>query len=233
MWAQLSFRGEELGRHESRSMTCKEAEELLPEWALGELSVSRRAQLDDHLLTCVSCAECGAELKQSVAALDSWTETEPSPQLLARTLVAVEKEQAKPRGLADRYNEFVHWLVNTKVGPLGGSLVAVAGALVFLVLLSSRTSQIASSVPTCQENVRDLGKALMQYRQAHNGQAAEHLTELIPDAFLVLPICPQAEAETYSQGYEVDAKSQEFVLRCYGEHHGAKEIPSFSSLKKN
>ena len=82
-------------------MKCTEVCELLPDLAAGmEINA---AEADDHLKDCAACAQKLAEIRQTMALMDSWQVPEPSAYFDTRLMARVREEKARPAGLW-------HWL---------------------------------------------------------------------------------------------------------------------------
>ena len=77
-------------------MKCNEIRELLPDLAAGFTAAS--AEVNDHLRSCVACADTLTEFRTTMALLDEWQAPEPSPYFDTRL-------QARLREEADHHEE--------------------------------------------------------------------------------------------------------------------------------
>ena len=76
-------------------MKCNEIRELLPDLAAGFTAAS--AEVNDHLRSCVACADTLAEFRTTMALLDEWQAPEPSPYFDTRLQARLREEAAKQR----------------------------------------------------------------------------------------------------------------------------------------
>ncbi|MGH9804974.1 MAG: HEAT repeat domain-containing protein [Candidatus Acidiferrales bacterium] len=72
-------------------MDCRSVEERLPLYLCDELAEAERAELDAHLAGCAACAGSLAEMRRLHGALESRPKLEPSPDLLARCRLDLDK----------------------------------------------------------------------------------------------------------------------------------------------
>jgi predicted anti-sigma-YlaC factor YlaD len=77
------------------NMKCNEIRELLPDLAAGFTAAS--AEVNDHLRSCVACADTLAEFRTTMALLDEWQAPEPSPYFDTRLQARLREEAAKQR----------------------------------------------------------------------------------------------------------------------------------------
>jgi anti-sigma factor RsiW len=71
---------------------CEEFRELLVAEAAGELSLEDRAQVREHLATCLGCAEMAEGQRMLWKAMDAWEAPPISPNFNARLMSRVESE---------------------------------------------------------------------------------------------------------------------------------------------
>jgi predicted anti-sigma-YlaC factor YlaD len=77
------------------NMKCNEIRELLPDLAAGFTAAS--AEVNDHLRSCVACADTLTEFRTTMALLDEWQAPEPSPYFDTRLQARLREEAAKQR----------------------------------------------------------------------------------------------------------------------------------------
>lgn len=86
----------------------------------------------------------------------------------------------------------------------------------------------------CCANLKNIGTALELYAVDHGGQYPTRLSELCPQYLTVLPTCPSAAMDSYSQGYVHNIHRKSYELCCTGLHHpgiaGLNE-PVYTSLQ--
>lgn len=89
----------------------------------------------------------------------------------------------------------------------------------------------------CQSNCVKINTALEEYADQHGGRFPESLEELVPEYLEVIPTCPAAGRDTYSESYMVryDKGADEwyYTFCCKGRHHfrhiKSADCPYFSS----
>ena len=202
-------------------MDCKEIEDRLSGFALGELSFSEQGEVEAHLEECASCSQELSGIETALNLMGEWKPEEAPPQLLERTRMALERERSGPKSLEERYHNFVHWLVNLEVTPWRGMIATALGVCFFILLHNIGDHQIvsASQVEGCQRNLETLKRATERFIQDHDGQPPQAMERLYPDYMTAYPICPAAGFDTYSEGFGKESSAGEFVLYCSGHHH--------------
>ncbi|HEY1331459.1 MAG TPA: zf-HC2 domain-containing protein [Actinomycetota bacterium] len=116
-------------------MTCEQALEALPDFALGTLSETETAALRRHLRGCAACRADAETLDQGLVMFASVAhEVEPPPELKERVMAVLEEEWAeRPERPARKPMRAVPWL----------AVAAVAAALVGAVAWGANQSSSA------------------------------------------------------------------------------------------
>ena len=78
-------------------MDCEEAKRFLDAYLDGGLDVRRHLELEQHLSFCQSCQSLAQELEEFRSLFAALASYQAPPQLRAKVLAAVRREQAKPR----------------------------------------------------------------------------------------------------------------------------------------
>ena len=78
-------------------MDCEEAKRFLDAYLEGGLGVRRHLELEQHLSFCQSCQSLAQELEEFRSRFAALASYQAPPQLRAKVLAAVRREQAKPR----------------------------------------------------------------------------------------------------------------------------------------
>jgi hypothetical protein len=85
----------------------------------------------------------------------------------------------------------------------------------------------------CKSNLKNLAIALELYASDHGGRYCQDSRQLANGVYLkVLPTCPAAQKDTYSETLSVSADPDQFTLFCKGEHH-ARAFRSYPGKKEN
>lgn len=104
-------------------MKCNEIRELLPDLAAGVTAA--RAEVNDHLRACASCAGTLDEFRKTMALLDEWQAPEPSPYFDVRLKAQLREEAAKqPAG-------WLAWLRRPVIA-VSMAVLLVAGSTVYM-----------------------------------------------------------------------------------------------------
>ena len=76
-------------------MRCEDIRDVMPDLASGLLGMT--PEIDGHLAGCGACAAKLKEFRQTMALLDEWRATEPSPYFEVRLQARLREEMAKPQ----------------------------------------------------------------------------------------------------------------------------------------
>ena len=105
-------------------MKCEQIHETMLDLAGSQPTAEPTAEQAQHLAACATCAAKLAELRSTMALLDSWQAPEPSPYFDARLRARMREEAEAPQG-------FFGWLKTPAVlRPLAAAaftLIVVAG----------------------------------------------------------------------------------------------------------
>ncbi len=75
-----------------------------------------------------------------------------------------------------------------------------------------------AKLTACISNVRNIVSSLEQYKN-ENEKYPPTLLHLVPRYLAMIPECPEARKDTYSEGYEVSDDGLNFTLYCKGNNH--------------
>jgi len=136
-------------------MTCKDVREYM----LDAAQKKTVAGLDEHLLSCASCARELESMRQTMALLDEWQAPEPSPYFDSRLRARVRGAAAEPRS-------WLEWL--------RGPAVALALALLMVVSITlfrnAPNHEIANNPKPNPPNVVQTGTAVGDLQELeHDG----------------------------------------------------------------
>lgn len=158
--------------------------------------------------------------------------SERVPEAQARLLrtVASELSEARdasvllvePQGL--RFRSF---------GPGPYSLTFTGGLLAAVLVPNLVKARGQGQLTACQSNLKNEGTALEMYAVDHAGRYPETMARLTPNYLKVIPNCPAAGRDTYSESYQVAPDA--FTLACRGHHHARAGVkadhPAYSSVR--
>ncbi len=102
---------------------------------------------------------------------------------------------------------------------MGGLVVGTAAVGVPNFAKAKSQGQLTA----CKSNLKNIGTALEMWSTDNNGNYPESMAPLAPDYLRYIPICPAAEADTYSATYRL-IKSEKhgytyYEVYCKGHHH--------------
>ena len=78
-------------------MNCEEAKRFLDAYVDRELDLRRRLEIEAHLSSCPSCRSLAREIEEFRSFFAASAPYQAPPQLRAKVLAAVRREQPKPR----------------------------------------------------------------------------------------------------------------------------------------
>ncbi|MCE1248054.1 MAG: hypothetical protein LWY06_15540 [Firmicutes bacterium] len=103
-----------------------------------------------------------------------------------------------------------------------------------------KTSMDSGCYTQCRTNLRRIGTALKLYAEDNNGNYPPNLRMLTGKYLKEIPLCSEADKDTYSQDYQFYNNEQEKIHRytfyCNGKWHvrmGIREnYPQYTSMDK-
>ncbi len=149
-------------------MECKEAEDLLPAYALNALTSEEVSQVEAHLATCLRCSALLQEHLQVVADLALAVEpVQPSPRLKARLMKQVDRTARRP----ESPRRLVPSLPTVALAGASLAVLLVAGVLAFTLRTSGQVDQLhddnealSRQVNLLQDNSSALGEQVTLLR---------------------------------------------------------------------
>lgn len=102
---------------------------------------------------------------------------------------------------------------------VGGVIVGTAAVGVPNFAKAKAQGQLTA----CKSNLKNIATALEMWSTDNSGEYPPSLSQLVPDYLRMIPTCPAAEADTYSQTYRL-SKSKKYdytyyEVYCKGHHH--------------
>ena len=121
---------------------------------------------------------------------------------------------------------FQVWLVWLLLATLTGLWEAIPN------LFPARAQGRGSGSP-CRSNCKNIATALEMYADDHGGLYPPVLSPLTAGNYLkLIPTCPAAGSDTYSQAYQTAHNPERFSFYCTGNNH-AKTYTGFSTSCSN
>ena len=85
----------------------------------------------------------------------------------------------------------------------------------------------------CKSNCKNIATALEMYASDNKGRYPQEPALLLRGNYLkVVPSCPAAGKDTYSETYVVQSRPDDFTFYCKGENH-RKAFSSYAGPKEN
>lgn len=97
-------------------------------------------------------------------------------------------------------------------------VILIVGIIVSIMLPNIKRAYYRSKLAACQSNLRNIA-TLLQIYIGENGKYPDKLTDLSPDYIRTLPTCPQAEKNSYTDGYQAASNPDNFTIQCQGNNH--------------
>jgi anti-sigma-K factor RskA len=148
-------------------LTCAEARELVPLYALDVLDVDERDVLEDHLAGCSACLEELAAYTDTAASLAlALPQYDPSPDLKGRVLTAARRARMLPVGSRARQRQTSTWrgprFARLRVSLTGlvasVALVLAAGSTVWALNLRSELDAQNARIATLSERANNYAR---------------------------------------------------------------------------
>ena len=84
----------------------------------------------------------------------------------------------------------------------------------------------------CKSNLKNIGTACEMWSVDHQGRYPETMAELKPDYLRMIPTCPAAGKDTYSDTYKSKTNPDYYEFHCGGDHHGSGEAyPNYNAIQ--
>lgn len=99
------------------------------------------------------------------------------------------------------------------------TVIFIIATLASMIIPNIRRALWKSQLSGCQSNLRNLATALQVYSNDNEGLYPSNLSLIAPRYMRSLPTCPAAHAESYTGGYQINAKYDVFTVRCGGTNH--------------
>lgn len=78
----------------------------------------------------------------------------------------------------------------------------------------------------CKSNQKNISTALEMYSTDYGGRYPENTRLLVGEYLKMLPTCPSAGRDTYSETYQVNSQPDNYSFCCRGNHHRSAGIPA-------
>jgi len=140
---------------------------------------------------------------------------------------------------SQRPQQLVARLINTMgIGQLLQSVTPYAPIIEFGISMyqaAKGTTTQKSTVLSCEFNLKNIGTALEMYSTDNSGRYPTALSQLTPNYLRIIPTCPQAHRNTYSQAFVSASNPDAYTVICQGSYHdkaGLKtNFPQYTSVR--
>lgn len=113
------------------------------------------------------------------------------------------------------------------IGFLGGGLSAI---LVPNFVKARGQGQLTA----CKSNQSNLATGLEMWSADNQGRYPKEMSQLTPEYLKQIPTCPAAQADTYSQSYQVSSQPDLYTFYCQGHHHKPQvpaNFPQYNAMQ--
>lgn len=98
------------------------------------------------------------------------------------------------------------------------TVIFIIAVLASIMIPNMRKAFLRAQLTGCQSNLRNIATAVNQY-EVEKKAFPTSLTEITPNYIKIIPTCPSAAVDTYTDGYQVSADSDKYSIHCKGHHH--------------
>lgn len=108
------------------------------------------------------------------------------------------------------------------------AIIAILAAILVPNLVRARAR---SQLTGCVQNVKNVSTALEMYSVDWASKYPTGLLVLAPDYLEIIPDCPSAGSETYSNAFVSSTLPDEYMVQCEGNNHagfGPANYPQYS-----
>lgn len=156
----------------------------------------------------------------------------------AAPLLAALKERVKDlspmtvTGVTSVDEDGIHLRNRGAITPMTVGAVAIAAAIAVPNFIRARAQ---GQVTACKSNLKNIGTACEMYATDHHGRYPTSTADLTPDYLKVIPTCPAAGRDTYSEGFVSHAQPDAYTVVCTGMNHNAvgdgPNFPQYTSTQ--
>ena len=143
---------------------------------------------------------------------------------VSELVAAAAKDAAPSPALQQKLAEFVNGIgIGQALQTLNTPIIPVIAAVAVPNFTRARAR---GQLVACKSNLKNIGTALEMYSVDNSGRYPTRLSQLTPDYLRLVPTCPAAGSDTYSEGYACTSKPDGYTVRCKGSHHEAVGYPA-------
>ena len=102
--------------------------------------------------------------------------------------------------------------------PMLAAGVGIGAAILVPNFIRARSQ---GQVTACKSNLKNIGTGLEMYSTDNGGRYPTRLEQLTPNYLRLIPTCPSAGRDTYTQGFQSAASPDGYTVVCTGNHHRA------------
>ena len=102
----------------------------------------------------------------------------------------------------------------------------IIGTLAALTFPQLRRQVSKADLSGCQQNLYNLSLQVQIYAADHGGTMPGSLSELIPNYLAMIPTCPSASTDTYTNGFSENQNQDgaTFTIYCNGNNHSDLQL---------
>lgn len=105
-------------------------------------------------------------------------------------------------------------------------MLLACALLVALLLPNFIKSRPRRQQTGCKTNLKMIATALEMYSSDNSGRYPPELSRLTPNYLKMIPNCPCASRDTYSEAYRKKHNPDAFTIYCKGLNHSDEEKPA-------
>ena len=154
--------------------------------------------------------------------------TDPDQAMMQQLLTSVEAQLSDDLGSIQVEADGLRFTNEGTAGVFGmgaASLMAIAGP-------NFMKARGQGQLTACKSNEKNIATALEMYSTDNAGRYPETVKKLSPDYLKVIPTCPAASKDTYSETYQVTVQPDLYSFFCAGHNHGdnaAEGYPQYNA----
>ncbi|MCE1248574.1 MAG: hypothetical protein LWY06_18200 [Firmicutes bacterium] len=132
-------------------------------------------------------------------------------------------KEADKAAITELNNMGVGRLFTLLIDPDVSCTIAAIGSMAVPGFQSAREN---GQLTSCKSNLKNIGTALEMYSTDNGGHYPESLDQLKGDYLKLIPTCPSAGKDTYSDSYKSSEDPDKYEVFCKGSNHSNQGVPA-------